>query len=51
MELPPFLLDHWLSAYDFAEPPIAFNLASSTGPRTPVAAALTIRRTRIPPLR
>jgi aspartate/methionine/tyrosine aminotransferase len=33
MELPPFLLDHWLSAYDFASPPIAFNLASSTGPR------------------
>lgn len=33
MELPPFLLDHWLSAYDFSSPPIAFNLASSTGPR------------------
>lgn len=33
MELPPFLLDHWLSAYDFAQPSIALNLASSTGPR------------------
>lgn len=33
MELPPFLLDQWLVAHDFAEPPIAFNLASSTGPR------------------
>ncbi|MBC7986874.1 MAG: pyridoxal phosphate-dependent aminotransferase [Sphingomonadaceae bacterium] len=33
MDLPPFLLDHWLSKYDFATPPIAFNLASSTGPR------------------
>ncbi len=33
MDLPPFLLDHWLAKYDFAEPPIAYNLASSTGPR------------------
>ena len=33
MKLPPFLLDHWISKYDFADPPIAFNLASSTGPR------------------
>jgi len=33
MNLPPFLLDHWLSTWDFAQPPIAFNLASSTGPR------------------
>ncbi len=33
MDLPPFLLDHWLSKYDFAQPPIAYNLASSTGPR------------------
>lgn len=35
--LPPFALDHWLSAYDFATPPIAYNLASSTGPRWNVA--------------
>jgi aspartate/methionine/tyrosine aminotransferase len=33
MDLPPFLLDHWIAKYDFAEPPIAYNLASSTGPR------------------
>ena len=33
MDLPPFLLDHWLSRFDFAQPPIAYNLASSTGPR------------------
>jgi aspartate/methionine/tyrosine aminotransferase len=33
MNLPPFLLDHWISKYDFADPPITFNLASSTGPR------------------
>ncbi|WP_157219911.1 pyridoxal phosphate-dependent aminotransferase [Flavisphingomonas formosensis] len=33
MELPPFLLDHWMAAHEFATPPIAYNLASSTGPR------------------
>lgn len=33
VHLPPFALDHWLSAHDFATPPIAYNLASSTGPR------------------
>jgi aspartate/methionine/tyrosine aminotransferase len=33
MNLKPFLLDQWISKYDFAEPPIAYNLASSTGPR------------------
>ena len=33
MDLPPFLLDEWISKYDFADPPIAYNLASSTGPR------------------
>lgn len=37
VDLPPFALDHWLSAYDFATPPIAYNLASSTGPRWSVA--------------
>jgi len=33
MDLPSFKLDHWLSKYDFATPPITHNLASSTGPR------------------
>jgi aspartate/methionine/tyrosine aminotransferase len=33
MRLPPFALDQWLGAYEFATPPIRFNLASSTGPR------------------
>lgn len=33
MRLPPFLLDQWMSKHDFADPPIAYNLASSTGPR------------------
>lgn len=32
MKLPPFLLDLWLAAHEFATPPIRFNLASSTGP-------------------
>jgi aspartate/methionine/tyrosine aminotransferase len=32
MKLPPFKLDAWLAAHDFATPPIRFNLASSTGP-------------------
>jgi len=37
MDLPPFLLDHWLSKHSFAVPPIAFDLASSTGPKWTVA--------------
>jgi aspartate/methionine/tyrosine aminotransferase len=32
MKLPPFTLDLWLAAHEFATPPIRFNLASSTGP-------------------
>lgn len=32
MKLPPFLVDHWFAAHEFASPPIRFNLASSTGP-------------------
>ncbi len=38
MDLPVFELDLWLAKYDFASPPIAFNLASSTGPRWSVNA-------------
>lgn len=33
MDLPPFLLDHWLAEYEFRTPPIRYNLAASTGPR------------------
>lgn len=33
MKLPQFLLDHWLAAHEFADPPIRYNLASSTGPQ------------------
>jgi aspartate/methionine/tyrosine aminotransferase len=32
MELPPFLLDQWLEQKFSANPPIEFDLASSTGP-------------------
>jgi aspartate/methionine/tyrosine aminotransferase len=32
MKLKPFLLDHWLNHYHFADPPIRYDLASSTGP-------------------
>lgn len=33
MKLPPFLLDHWIAKYEFADPSIAYNLAASTGPK------------------
>jgi aspartate/methionine/tyrosine aminotransferase len=42
MDLPPFLLDHWLAKHDFADPPIAYNLASSTGPRWTLDALLAL---------
>jgi len=32
MKVPPFKLDAWLAAHDFATPPIRYNIASSTGP-------------------
>ncbi len=32
MDFPPFLLDRFLAAYEFASPPIRYNLAASTGP-------------------
>jgi aspartate/methionine/tyrosine aminotransferase len=32
MRIPRFELDHWLAKYEFASPPIRYNLASSTGP-------------------
>ena len=37
MKVPPFKLDAWLAAHDFATPPIRYNLASSTGPSWTVA--------------
>jgi aspartate/methionine/tyrosine aminotransferase len=37
MDLPPFKLDHWLSKHSFATPPIAYDLAASTGPKWTVA--------------
>jgi len=32
MQLPPFLLDQWIARKNTANPPIDFDLASSTGP-------------------
>ncbi|HEY6125121.1 MAG TPA: pyridoxal phosphate-dependent aminotransferase [Steroidobacteraceae bacterium] len=32
MKVPPFKLDAWLMAHEFATPPIRHNIASSTGP-------------------
>jgi len=37
MEFPPFLLDQWLSSYQFNKPPVRYNLASSTGPHWTLA--------------
>jgi aspartate/methionine/tyrosine aminotransferase len=42
MHLPPFLLDHWLGAHEFASPPIRYNLAASTGPAWSVAQLLAL---------
>ncbi len=33
MQFEPFLLDRWLNRYQFADPPIEFDIASSTGPQ------------------
>lgn len=32
MDLPPFLLDQWMARFAAGSPPIAYNLAGSTGP-------------------
>jgi aspartate/methionine/tyrosine aminotransferase len=42
MDLPPFLLDHWLAKYAFASPPIEYDLASSTGPKWTVGELLSL---------
>ena len=42
MDLPPFLLDHWLARHSFASPPIAYDLASSTGPKWTVGELLSL---------
>ncbi|MFI0846963.1 aminotransferase class I/II-fold pyridoxal phosphate-dependent enzyme [Mesorhizobium sp. IMUNJ 23232] len=42
MDLPPFLLDHWLAAHEFATPPIRYNLAASTGPQWSVDELLAL---------
>jgi aspartate/methionine/tyrosine aminotransferase len=42
MDFPPFKLDHWLSKHSFATPPIAYDLAASTGPKWTVGELLAI---------
>ena len=42
MHLPPFKLDHWLSKHSFATPPIAYDLAASTGPKWTVGELLAL---------
>jgi aspartate/methionine/tyrosine aminotransferase len=42
MKVPPFKLDHWLAAHEFATPPIRYNLASSTGPAWTVAEVMQL---------
>jgi len=49
MQLPPFLLSQFLAEYEFADPPIAFNLASSTGPRWTLDALSALGALGAPP--
>jgi aspartate/methionine/tyrosine aminotransferase len=42
MHLPPFLLDRWLAAHEFAAPPIRYNLAASTGPAWTLAELMAL---------
>jgi len=51
MRIPPFLLDQWLATYEFASPPIRYNLASSTGPRWTLSDLLALGDTPFTPRR
>jgi aspartate/methionine/tyrosine aminotransferase len=42
MNVPPFKLDAWLAAHDFASPPIRYNIASSTGPLWTLAELMSL---------
>jgi aspartate/methionine/tyrosine aminotransferase len=42
MKVPPFKLDQWLAAHEFAAPPIRYNLASSTGPSWTLAELMNL---------
>jgi aspartate/methionine/tyrosine aminotransferase len=42
MKLPPYLLDQWLEQKTSADPPIEFDLASSTGPAWTLRELLTL---------
>ena len=47
MDLPPFLLDEWTTRFAAASPPIAYNLASSTGPRWSLSELASLGGTEI----
>ncbi|HEU4778832.1 MAG TPA: pyridoxal phosphate-dependent aminotransferase [Steroidobacteraceae bacterium] len=47
MKAPPFKLDAWLAAHDFAMPPIRYNIASSTGPLWTLAELMSLGGGRI----
>jgi aspartate/methionine/tyrosine aminotransferase len=51
MQLPPFKLDHWLAAHEFADPPIRYNLASSTGPSWTLGELMGSELTRLSDIR
>jgi aspartate/methionine/tyrosine aminotransferase len=42
MKVPPFKLDAWLMAHEFATPPIRYNIASSTGPLWTIAELMSL---------
>lgn len=42
MQLPPFLLDHWIAKHSFSTPPTAYDLASSTGPKWTLGELLSL---------
>ena len=47
MDPPPFLLDEWTTRFAAASPPIAYNLASSTGPRWSLSELASLGGTEI----
>ena len=49
MKVPPFKLDAWLVAHEFATPPIRYNIASSTGPLVDLGRADGAGRRQVAP--
>ena len=46
MKVPPFKLDAWLMAHEFATPPVRYNMASSTGPLWTLAELMALGATK-----